>query len=155
MHALQRQGDLGIFRGVDGGELSGTGNIIVKYLVGSETGLVDKSSQPGDNNGTFGLTQGVAKRFSIVDIDADGDLDVYYKNYTPDYSGESDLLLVNDGAGNFTEGALDTAKEWKGVTFAFGDLDGDGSADVVYANNQPDNEAIHNTVSYQSAMEIV
>lgn len=72
---------------------------------------------------------------SVVDIDADGDMDVYAC-----HEAAANTLYVNDGSGHLE----DVSAEW-GVDAhsrncfgaSFGDLDGDGDLDMALANNDP------------------
>ena len=70
---------------------------------------------------------------AMVDIDNDGDLDIYVCSYDA-----PNLLYVNDGKGKFTE----QAKRWKldivdaSLTAAFHDFDCDGDLDVYLLNNR-------------------
>ncbi len=67
------------------------------------------------------------------DIDGDGDLDIVIVNM----NGEQNRILINDGAGNFTDETTlrlpidsDTSYDVE-----LGDVDGDGDLDAIVANN--------------------
>lgn len=70
---------------------------------------------------------------TMVDIDADGDLDIYVTKYNK----ETNRLFINDGTGKF----VDKAKEYgldrsaNGIQSTFFDYDLDGDLDVLIVNN--------------------
>ncbi len=67
---------------------------------------------------------------SMGDIDNDGDLDIIVTN-----SWEDALVLLNDGAGKFTESHRTTGGSWfYGHGLALGDLDNDGDLDMIGGN---------------------
>jgi hypothetical protein len=70
---------------------------------------------------------------AIVDIDNDGDLDIYL-NHGHQYSGYSHKseILFNDGQANFTSSTVNLA-QIQSVSVAFGDLDEDGDLDIFLA----------------------
>src|ERR1043165_4385629 len=80
-----------------------------------------------------------------LDIDNDGDLDLYIahcRQSTSSYTDQRrrDRLFKNNGSGVFTEAAASTALELTGDfkqtwTTSFGDLDNDGDQDVVMTNH--------------------
>jgi len=77
---------------------------------------------------------------SLGDIDRDGDLDIILgrgRHWPLD-----NLILRNDGKGNFTTGKL-PAKADRTYSVALADLDGDGSLDLVVSNDQPDKKVIY------------
>ncbi len=95
------------------------------------------------NNGDFTFTdvtvtagvagkRGFGSGTSFVDIDNDGDLDLYVG-----YIGSSDELYINDGSGNFTEQSavwklnIDTATNAP----SFADIDNDGDMDLYLQCN--------------------
>ena len=70
---------------------------------------------------------------AALDADGDGDIDLVTANF---YFGEDDVsLLLNDGAGNFTQRAdfpiTSVSTYAQGYHVAAGDLDGDGDADMA------------------------
>ena len=69
----------------------------------------------------------------FVDIDNDGDLDIYVCNYdTPN------LLYINDGKGVFTESAKDSGIDVKDASLSahFADYDNDGDLDYYLITNR-------------------
>ncbi len=80
---------------------------------------------------------------AFVDIDADGDLDLYVNKV----SGVAGLigrneLYINDGTGSFSERAVDFGLDFSGLATqtAFSDFDGDGDLDAYLLNH-----SIHDT----------
>lgn len=69
---------------------------------------------------------------SLVDIDNDGDLDIYVCNYD-----SKNLLYINKGDGTFTEQAKKFRLDFHGAghTPAFGDYDFDGNLDLYLMTN--------------------
>jgi hypothetical protein len=79
---------------------------------------------------------------SMVDIDGDGDLDIYVSVSGPEWSTPEqrrNLLFVNDGKGHFTEQAerFGIADSGFATHAAFLDYDGDGCLDLFLLNNSP------------------
>ena len=69
----------------------------------------------------------------FVDVDNDGDLDIYVCNYdTPN------LLYINDGKGAFTESAKDSGTDVKDASLSahFADYDNDGDLDYYLITNR-------------------
>ncbi|NIS28804.1 MAG: hypothetical protein GWO04_02080, partial [Actinobacteria bacterium] len=74
---------------------------------------------------------------SATDVDGDGDLDLHTTAWEAPFHRERNdraRLLLNDGAGHFTDGTLEADLSTEGrssFTSAFGDLDGDGDVDLA------------------------
>ncbi len=83
---------------------------------------------------------------TFVDIDNDGDLDLYVCNaFAP--TATRNFLYYNDGSGNFTQDITDPAGSDLGWTYgcAFGDIDKDGDLDLALAKcfGTNENEALY------------
>ena len=77
-----------------------------------------------------------------VDLDGDGDLDVYVTNVGDfvgghGFLGDSNIVLINTGSGYFEDGTFPRASQRAGrsTNAAFGDVNGDGTPDLVVANS--------------------
>jgi hypothetical protein len=71
---------------------------------------------------------------SFVDVDDDGDLDLFLSNIA---ASDHNALYLNDGSGRFkkrTDGELVTAASRPSKGHAFGDYDNDGDLDLFVAN---------------------
>lgn len=92
-----------------------------------------------------------------LDIDNDGDLDLYIAHCRQSASSYNDQrrrdrLFVNNGSGVYTENAASTNLEAPGNfkqtwTTSFGDLDNDGDQDVVMTNHGQSSQIYHNNGS--------
>lgn len=78
---------------------------------------------------------------SAADMDDDGDIDLILLN-----RGFPNRLYQNDGTGHFTElvGAFDPEAYFGSVSAAWGDIDGNGTLDVLVSNHFYDSSSIPN-----------
>jgi hypothetical protein len=77
----------------------------------------------------------------LVDLDADGDLDLFVAEGTDSPAPRPNRLLRNDGTGVFADVsaiALPTTPVANSTKVDFGDLDGDGDLDAIVANLGPE-----------------
>lgn len=73
----------------------------------------------------------------LVDIDDDGDFDIYVANSNlQGGANPQDRLLINDGSGFFSDATSDRLPTLAGSNFdaEFADLDGDGHLDIAIGN---------------------
>jgi hypothetical protein len=90
----------------------------------------------GKGDGTFQPAYPLGSRADrsysgvLVDMDADGDLDVVISNDRPD----AKLVHLNDGSGRFVAGATFGREEWSTRHIDVIDLNGDSFPDVILAN---------------------
>ncbi len=120
------------------------------------TTLIDTEINPGM---TYGGDPYDSGNYGSVwlDIDNDGDLDLYIahcRQSATSYSDQRrrDRLFRNNGAGVFTEDAAATLLELPGNfkqtwTSSFGDLDNDGDQDVVLTNHGENSQIYSNNGS--------
>ncbi len=68
--------------------------------------------------------------FQLFDFDADGDLDIIYKRWSPDFTEDVTYWFANDGKGNFSriDDDLFPARQ----NFEIADINGDWLPDIVY-----------------------
>ncbi len=78
----------------------------------------------------------------LVDLDGDGDLDAFVTNVGDfvgghGFLGDTNTVLLNDGNGVFSDGTFPRSDERTGrsTNAAFGDVNGDGTPDLVIANS--------------------
>lgn len=77
-----------------------------------------------------------ARKVGPVDVDGDGDLDLWMSHVSWQGRQGQDRLWINDGSGRFTDETAARIPVENGVTVdaRFADLDGDGDLDVVRAD---------------------
>jgi len=96
-----------------------------------DNSLIDlNTSRPSDNSGNYGS--------EWMDIDSDGDLDLYISKCKAGVNNPNDprrinMLYVNDGHNNYTENAeaFDLNFGQQSWASSFGDLDNDGDVDGI------------------------
>lgn len=116
---LDRDGDLDLVLGLEGGH-----GLWLNDGRGRFTdATADRLPAPGNVE---------ARKVQPADVDGDGDLDLYFAHVAWQGRQGQDRLLLNDGAGRFTD-ATDRIAQEAGTTLdaRFADLDGDGDLDLV------------------------
>jgi hypothetical protein len=117
------------------GDLNGDGHPDIVLAKGRHWPLVDRVLL-GDGAGGFApaydLGAASDKTYSgrLVDLDADGDLDVVISNDAPDPK----LVYLNDGRGRFSVGSTWGRPEWPMRNATVADMNGDGRPDIIAAN---------------------
>ena len=122
---VENDGDLDIYF-VQSGELHDAENKLGRNELYLNDGSATFSRAPIDDHADAGYGMGVA----TGDYDNDGDVDLYVTNVGPN------VLLQNDGDGNFTNVTTDSGvgdESW-GTAASFTDFDGDGDLDLYVAN---------------------
>jgi hypothetical protein len=100
--------------------------------------LLTVQAQFVDFGSEYDIQRGV---FAVADIDGDGDLDIIFSGEdNGDPRLEKGAILINDGAGNFTVQVGERViRIGKSGNIQFGDIDGDGDLDVIFAGWQATN----------------
>lgn len=78
---------------------------------------------------------------NLVDVDADGDLDLFVPEGTGGLDARPNLLFINDGCGFFRDESalrLPQGRDANSVKADFADIDGDGDLDAIVANLGPE-----------------
>ncbi|MCY2960118.1 MAG: VCBS repeat-containing protein [Planctomycetota bacterium] len=80
-----------------------------------------------------------ARKVAAVDVDRDGDVDLYFAHVGWQGRDPQDRLYVNDGKGRFTDETMQRIGAESNTTAdaRFADLDGDGDLDLVRVNLGP------------------
>jgi len=80
-----------------------------------------------------------ARKVAVVDVDRDGDPDLYFAHVGWQGRAPEDRLYVNDGKGRFTDETAQRIGAESNTTAdaRFADLDGDGDLDLVRVNLGP------------------
>ena len=117
------------------GDVDGDGHLDV-VLVKGRHGQLENLLMRGDGRGGFDparpLGSPADRSYSgvLVDLDADGDLDIVVSNDRPDPK----VAYLNDGRGNFSAGSTFGRPEWPTRHVRVADFNGDHFPDVVLAN---------------------
>ena len=124
---------------IDSGDIDGDGDndLVISRFPFGYFYFVPVQVFFNQGNGVFGPILNVptaswSMDVKLVDVDADGDLDLVEANYLPSTSATSALLL-NNGSGSFSP-----APAFPGLPAQFvsaGDLDGDGDTDLLLDNH--------------------
>ena len=118
-------GDLDLVFGTDP-----HGSASNQLLINDGSGGFSTRTLPGGSAITTSL--------AFADVDADGDLDLLVGNF-PTFTQEdttgANILLLNDGTGEFTvDSSFPGSSAHYATSVAFGDLNGDGMLDIFIAN---------------------
>lgn len=121
-----------------------TGNNLLDIIVGNDNAnrvLVNTGSgffnDQTSNRLTFINAIEETQDVNLVDVDGDGNLDIYFGNLGfADGSNPQDRLLINNGQGFFSDQTADRLPAITTNTFdaEFADLDGDQDLDLIVGN---------------------
>jgi hypothetical protein len=120
---------------VSAGDLNADGHLDLVLVKGRHWPLEDVVLL-GDGTGRFRAAYPLGAQADrsysglLVDVDADGDLDVVVSNDSPDPK----VVHLNDGRGRFTAGPTFGQGQWSTRHVSVADFNRDGRPDVVLAN---------------------
>lgn len=124
--------------GTSVGDVNGDGliDIYLTSFTGKNSLYINKGNLKFEEApASAGVTDSAGSSFgsTMVDIDGDGDLDIYVTKYNL----EPNKLFINDGKGTFTEKAREfgLASIGNGIQSTFFDYDLDGDLDVMIMHN--------------------
>ena len=124
--------------GTSVGDVNGDGliDIYLTSFIGNNTLFINKGNlkfEPAPESAGVTDSAGYSFGSTMIDIDADGDLDIFVTKYNQ----EPNKLYINDGKGFFTEKAKEfgLATIGNGIQSTFFDYDLDGDLDVLIMNN--------------------
>jgi hypothetical protein len=126
------------------GDLDQDGHLDIVLVKGRHWPLSDILLM-GEGTGIFRPARAIApvedRSYSgvLVDIDADGDLDVVVSNDHPD----PNLVYFNNGQGEFTVGSRFGKAEWPTRHVNVADLNSDGQPDIIIANRTGDSSGFN------------
>lgn len=121
------------------GDLDADGHLDIVLVKGRHWPLIDMLLM-GDGTGSFQparhLSEIADRSYSgdLVDIDADGDLDIVISNDNPDPK----IVYRNDGHGGFTPASSFGKGAWSTRHINVADVNGDGQPDIIVANRTGD-----------------
>ncbi len=128
----------GTYLHVELGDIDGDGDLDAvrsSYTGGVSWALNDGAGNFTDAGPAIG-TDRTSGAVELVDIDGDGDLDIIsagYYDYTTSSSGTGNRVYLNDGNANFSDTGQSLGSG-RTMDVTAGDVDGDGDADVIFAN---------------------
>ncbi|MCC6619869.1 MAG: VCBS repeat-containing protein [Deltaproteobacteria bacterium] len=125
------------------GDIDGDGDLDLVVgrrvsTVGTNTGakfLYDSATNTFGSAGAISTTATAPYFGALVDVDDDGDLDLFQAN-----SAGFDRVFTNDGSGAFTSAATYGASGTEPIGLDVGDLNGDGYPDALVVNRTTDDK---------------
>lgn len=150
--------------GADNADADGDGDLdLVVANIGGEQLLLN------DGNGYFSnatathlpppkpFWQDISTNVYFIDVNANGDPDLYITNEIPPIPGApgndaQNFLYMNDGTGHFVDATSTRLPAWQDTSSsaAFGDIDGDGDSDLIVANVGQDRVLINDGFGFFS-----